>query len=397
MKIVLVDTLCSGHHALYIKTLAKALSEEGHAVTVFYPNPLDIPQEELISSRKIIEPQKITFPIRRFQKTLDTLMRWFHLSKIIKDLEVQENIKFDFVFFAYMDNFIAPYLTSWMIDVIFGYQWSGLYFQPFHFRIQPNFPRLRHVFFDSSAIFHSARCFAVAILDEGVVQKLQKKLQKPIMVFPDFTDVSLNNSSVENSLVEQIRKISRGRKVIGLVGSLERRKGVVTLMRTAKKAIYESFFFVFVGKLEEKTLNYSEQKEFLEFYHSSPDNCFFHLSWLDSEGELNAIIRECDILFTAYENFYGSSNILTKAAYFEKLAIVSKKFCMEERVTYFRTGISIESGSIDECLSAIHTLLSQDCYKKFSPNFRGFRDAHSIERLYDSLRELISCFQRPAE
>jgi hypothetical protein len=56
------------------------------------------------------------------------------------------------------------------------------------------------------------------------------------------------------------------------------------------------------------------------------------LNEFPDEAQFNSLVYICDILFAAYNNFPNSSNILTKAAIFQRPVVVSNNFCMEKRV-----------------------------------------------------------------
>ena len=53
---------------------------------------------------------------------------------------------------------------------------------------------------------------------------------------------------------------------------------------------------------------------------------------IPDESCFNALIAESDLIFAAYKQFTGSSNLLTKAAAFRKPVIVSRGLCMGRRV-----------------------------------------------------------------
>ena len=67
---------------------------------------------------------------------------------------------------------------------------------------------------------------------------------------------------------------------------------------------------------------------------------------IPGEPQFNAFINACDVIFTGYLNFKGSSNLLTKAAYFNKPVIASEGFCMGKRVEKYHTGIVIKQDDI---------------------------------------------------
>jgi glycosyltransferase involved in cell wall biosynthesis len=188
-----------------------------------------------------------------------------------------------------------------------------------------------------------------------VAGALEKRVgSKPVFVLPDIADASEPNHEYE--LARRVRSFAKGRRVIGLIGSLERRKGVLTLLRAACQLESEPLLFVFAGTLADNTFAPGERDEIERAVRSNPTNCIFHFGWIPGEAEFNALIALCDVVFAGYEGFYHSSNIIGKAALFRKPVIVSKGYFMDEVVTRYRLGLVIEEGSIADCMDATRKL-----------------------------------------
>jgi len=58
-------------------------------------------------------------------------------------------------------------------------------------------------------------------------------LKETCNCFPDFTDESLPDFSFP--IMKQIQDKAAGRKIIGLLGSLDKRKGFLTLLEVSQK------------------------------------------------------------------------------------------------------------------------------------------------------------------
>ncbi|MDB9425757.1 glycosyltransferase family 1 protein [Microcystis aeruginosa CS-564/01] len=293
----------------------------------------------------------------------------------------------DLTFFAWLDSYLGPYLTASISDHIFSYPWSGLYFQP-PLRKTLKYQRIRRGILDPLAVLKSKQCLGVAVLDEGIADKLQQKLNKPVVIFPDFTDESPPDMSFE--IAQKIRAKAAGRKIIGLLGSLDRRKGTLTLLEVSRQ-VSDRWFFVFAGKLAESAFTAAELAKIGEIVKANPDNCFFHLTRIPTEAQFNAIIQICDLLYAAYENFFPSVNVLTKAAIFEKPVIASKNYCMGERVEKFNLGYGIEEGSVCQCVSILERFHEELSTGNLSiqPDFEGYRHLHSIEQLRYAFQKIL--------
>ncbi|MFM7791033.1 MAG: glycosyltransferase family 1 protein, partial [Microcystis panniformis] len=93
-----------------------------------------------------------------------------------------------------------------------------MYFQP-PLRKTLKYQQLRRGILNPLAVLKSKQCLGVAVLDEGIADKLQQKLNKPVVVLTDITDESPPDMDFE--IVKKIRAKAAGRKIVGLLGSLD--------------------------------------------------------------------------------------------------------------------------------------------------------------------------------
>jgi hypothetical protein len=210
-----------------------------------------------------------------------------------------------------------------------------------------------------------------------------------VIVFPDVADASPPDQDFVPAL--QMRKRANGRKIIALAGILARRKGMLLMMDVARQAINEDWYFVFAGELALNSFLPEEQRSILDWVQSPPANCFFHFQRLPDEPQFNAIIDTCDILFAVYPHFLSSSNLLTKAAIFEKPIVVSDAYCMGERVRKYGLGATVAEDSAPQCIAAIRQLCDQLARDGHIPaaRYQEYREIHSPEQLRVALRTLL--------
>ena len=397
----------NGHHLTYLRLFTKCLLELGHRVMAFYPQPDELTtwtklncaeHSERLLTFKLDKAKRRKIPlIGLAPQPVAVIERWRHAASAI--CQASEKIGFspDLVFFNWLDNYLSHYLPHPIIDYVFPYNWSGIYFRPGILRFGERSltglgEPLAHY-----AVAKSSRCQALAMLNEELVEELQQELRKPVIAFPDITDETPPEPNF--SLAKEIREKAGSRKVIGLIGSLSKRKGILTLLESAQQSTQENWFFVLAGALVENlfhqdfdrrlTDDYRRVKQFIE---SPPPNCFFYLESIPDDGKFNAVIDACDVLFAAYENFPYSSNLLTKAAVFKKPIIVSEGFCMAERVKKFRFGVSIPEGDVSKCIQALHYLCDQPdaVGTKLNPDFDGYKSLHSREQIRHVFELILS-------
>jgi glycosyltransferase involved in cell wall biosynthesis len=395
--IALIDTLWYGHHPTYIKIFSKTLLELGHKVIVFCPEPSEVNQwislncqkHNLFHAFELKEPKINESLLALAPKTFTALLHWKHTATAIQRVLFKIGSPPDLVFFAWLDSYLSSYSIHYILDKIFPYNWSGLYFRSYQQPKQQKQSIFSKVFNPYTAL-QSSHCKAVAILNEYTVETLQSKLKNtPVIVFPDFTDESLPDFSFP--IMKQIQGKAAGRKIIALLGSLDKRKGFLTLLEVSQKMVGEDYFFVFAGKLGESSFLPHELIKIQNIVNSTPDNCFFHFERIPDEAQFNSLVYICDILFAGYNNFPNSSNILTKAAIFKKPVIVSNNFCMEKRVKKFCLGLTINEGDTLQCIDA----LKQLCFpfkldnERIQRDFEGYKRLHSTEQLYRTFSSVL--------
>ena len=395
--IALVDPLWGGHHPTYLKFFAKTLLELGHEVIVLCPAPEEVNQwiigccPELASnfhSFELHEPSPSQFSGRQLQARAMAVAHWQRVAQSIQEISSKLGKAPDITFFAWLDTSLG--LIPAITDTIFPYPWSGLYFQPLYLRIPPKLRWMRHGILNPLSVLKSSHCPVVAVLDEGIADKLQQKLNKPVVVLTDITDESPPDMNFE--IIKEIYAKAAGRKIVGLLGSLDKRKGTLTLLEVSRQAS-DRWFFVFAGRLAEPAFTAAELARIEEIVKANPDNCFFYWNSIPDGSGFNAVVQVCDVLYAAYENFPYSSNILTKGAIFQKPVIASKNYCMGERVEKFNLGYGIEGGSVSQCVSILERLHEELSTGNLSiqPNFEGYRHLHSIEQLISAFQKILEC------
>ncbi|MEE9542775.1 MAG: glycosyltransferase [Thermodesulfobacteriota bacterium] len=393
--IALVDPFYGGHHEIYLKLFSKALSALGFRVMVFTLRPNEM--EEMVKEDSEIDCSTIRFFSIPELVNRDSLFysfwglttgarRWRAMRKSIKEASSATGWSPDMVFIAWLDSYLNFFAGRRIVDLLFPYDWSGLYFHPLRLRVpeSSSLPEAINLY----GALRSVRCKTVAVLDEGVVGKLKKCLGgKRVVAFPDVADASPPDSNY--SVLREIRDKARGRKIITIIGSLEKRKGILSLLEVAKSNAMENFFFVFAGKLKDKTFKNEELELIRENAERPSDNCFFHLASISGESRFNALMEATEIVYASYDGFYHSSNILAKAAIFKKPLIVTDGFCMGERVREFGIGLTVDYGDVSQCRDAIRALSESKDRGKLALDFEGYLSLHSPSRLSESFSDLI--------
>ena len=169
--------------------------------------------------------------------------------------------------------------------------------------------------------------------------------------------------------------------MISLLGSINFRKGIKLLLESIPLLPKDEYFFLIAGK---SSLT-AQQENDLRAFGESRNNCLFSLEKIPDESCFNALIAESDLIFAAYKQFTGSSNLLTKAAAFRKPVIVSRGLCMGRRVEQYGTGQTTGEVNAGECSAAIRSLCTET--RMDTQAFARYAHEHEVEKL-------ITCFNQ---
>ncbi len=385
--IAVVDVGWIGHHPTYFKIVVRALLKRGLNVWAFCPKPDEVRcwvyencnesecKRFLAFLFSSVSTSGSAFPSNAPSATLLTAYLWIHTAIHLEQAARQERKMIDFVFFPTLDSWMGGAMYGYIVDKIFPYQWSGVYFNPKGIRT-PDKKYLNRLLKSPHAVLMSRRLASVATLDENSMKGLMKALKKQVIHFPDITDEAEVN--LELPLVRNVLEKAKKRKIIALLGNLSLRKGASLFMRAAKKLKEESFFFLMAGELGDIPSSDIQELDGLE-------NTFIHCKRLQDGVEFNSLVKICDIIHAAYINFPFSSNTLTKAAMLHKPVIVSSGGLMEERILKFKTGTVIRENNEDDYLNALRAPFLKDA------NYEAYFADHSIRRAEEVIGMLIRC------
>lgn len=394
--IFLIEDSWTGHRPTYLKHFNRTLLEMGHRVVTCCPNPEEIdscindnPIHINKNRYKTFEFKKDTstnVPLKKLTSVISAFKLWKSSNEVVKHAEKDIGWTPDIVFMCVLDGYLESGITPYLIDKVFHYPWSGLYFHPKHLRMNVNYWDALANSLQPHAGLASANCKNFALLDKGVSDKLAKMLGgKEIVYFPDIINDAAPDLNLP--LVKLITKKAQGRKVVALLGSQSRRKGVLTLMKVAKEMENEPFLFIFAGNFYQNTFYKKDCSDLLSAFGTQEKNCFLFWNVVPDGKEFNSLVSISDILFLAYEEFPHSSNMLNKASYFKKPIVVSKKYLMGEYAERFRLGVSINEGNVTEAIAAIRYLNNNTLD---NPLHNEFCAEHDVKKLTSTFKKILN-------
>lgn len=394
MQIFLIDTTISGHHLSYLRLFAKAFSELQHEVTVISPaTPEEILNDSFEGNPDRIAVQTIKGELPDFEGGGILVFRkhirhtWIWLKKTVDNTIKLTNNSPDLVFFSTIDPYLGPYISICEIDYYFPYPWTGLYMKPQNIIEKWKYSFVRKFLLNPNHLLKSKKCKSIGIFVEPCADELGKSIKKPVVVFPDVVDHAAPDFSAK--MIKDIIKEAEGRHIIALVGSLEKRKGIMTLLKAAKKLSADHFFFVFAGGLSKSS--FSEDEISLINNRYLP-NAYFFLNRIPNEFIFNGIIAISTILFASYIDFPFSSNLIGKAALFNKPLIVTSESFMGSIVAKYKLGKNVKEGNVQEVYDEILNMVTPEYLNFFKINNRckNYIDESSYTKFQDQLKLLLN-------
>ena len=266
LTVALAEPRWYGHHPTYYRefvasllrnncdVLALCSGREEFQSFIDEKNIGDRVTVELLEDRK----KSLIFPGREHDP-LNTLNRWTRVRASLLRAERHSGKKADLVFFPFLDSMLRFQIFPGAgMSKILGRPWAGLYFRNHHFA-NPD-PKVNYLKGDHT--MRASGCIAVGALDERYLSAMEEHAPgTPVFQWPDITDETPAAESTPFSA--EIKKLAKGRPIIGLVG-LERRKGVHTLLKAATEdPRLKKYFFAFTGSFFPKSYP-QEELQFAE-------------------------------------------------------------------------------------------------------------------------------------
>ncbi len=290
-----------------------------------------------------------------------TFSRWRTAADTLADAEAESGLHADLVYFPYLDSYLRFLPIPAVPGFLLNRPWSGLYLRNHHHGETPSLKKSLRLLAKGDAIFRSSQCLGIGVLDERFIPAMEKPGGIRITAYPDVTQADLPAVPYPPAL--EIQRKAAGRTIVGMIG-LERRKGFLTVLRTAKLAreAGRPYYFVCAGTFYPQEFTAEEQAEIQQLSRAigvgEIDNLYFNpaAGRIPNEADYNSLFRTFDIAWAAYEGFEGSSGTLSKAAAFEIPCLATAGECVGNRVETYRIGLTIPEGNADHALAVIPAL-----------------------------------------
>ncbi len=225
----------------------------------------------------------------------------------------------------------------------------------------------------------------VCFLDQAVVKSYSETLpEKQFIYLPDITNTDL--PQVDSARAIKVKRLAQGRKIVFMGGTISTTKNLSKWLSVIECADPSRWFFVQIGEIHQDSLNEEDLQAYKKIMMSPQEHLYVESSYLPDERAFNEMIACSDILFAVYRDFKISSNMLGKAASFQKPILVADQYLMGERVRHYGLGQAVSQDDATQMYAALCELIVQE------PNlerFNAYRRDFSQEALRESLTTII--------
>lgn len=219
------------------------------------------------------------------------------------------------------------------------------------------------------------------LLDERLTACYRAELPQYIFEYlPDVTDTVLPAES--GQLARELRILAGSRKIVFMGGSIGKQKNLSRWFELIAVADPQQWFFVQIGRINKNNLMPEDEVALRQVLSRPPENLYIQPTYLADERTFNEIISISDVIFAVYRDFGRSSNMLSKAAYFEKPILVSKSCLMGDRVEQYRIGYAVPQ---DDTLAMYQALCNLGKIENLETHFKSYRSDFSEEIMQQKL------------
>ena len=389
-NIALVEFRLSGHHPYYLATFARQFTEIGCNVDIFVHDIAECRQKLLnaIPNLKLDNIGIHETSAASMGKRILGCRSYFRLKVLNQDLnEIEEkhNKSYDLVFFPYIDDLVQYDLKlPYFLKTPFKREFSGLLMEPrSRLMEKPGFPI--NLLTSTWLELPGSDYKELGLLVEDTTSQVSKLLGKPVVHYPDFCSTG-HTAQPNDTICKEITTKRNGRYITSLLGSISPYKSLDLFLECVNEADPQKHMFVIAGYIWKNKFSTETLARLEPLFNSQRENVLVFDQWIPSEAVFDTIVQYSDVLFAHYRNFRKSSNILSKAAYYSKPAIVSDKFLLGQRVSEYKLGFSLPEDEIP----ALYNTDFISNWTTDSEKREQFVSVHSESRLESIFQHLVA-------
>lgn len=390
MRFSIYEEFPGGHHLTYLRYFTECLCGRVQDLVVISPLGEDLKRQiappamdGLRCGRPLEVTQQVHFGLPGvFPNQVARSLKYLRRAR--RSIEAVSGRETGTIFFPTIYDHQAAALR--LGDGWIGRPWSALYLNARQLYPQWRDRGKAATLFPPLRAFCGRHLKALAILDEALIDQFRSHgVRCPIVTFPDVTDPTPADPTLP--LPKEIKRRAGGRTVVSLLGHLQKSKGMATFVRMTKLLPADEFFFVLAGEISWNTFSEPEVAFLRETLAPPAENLLVQEGHMQDGAAFNSLVEASDILFLAYEDFPNSSNMLTKAALFQRPVVTSTGYCMGRRTEQFRLGLTVPEANPEASAAAVRQLRTGAF--SLSPAWEEYRRRHDPAALREAFATLL--------
>lgn len=190
---------------------------------------------------------------------------------------------------------------------------------------------------------------AVAVVTREKKEKIERLFPQARVAWItnglDLDEWKIESVDRERGMVWRRENVSENRRVIGVIGQIKRKKGVLFLLESLlRTTLVDRFHFLFVGDVDDESATFlAENQERLHYSHLPFIDRFNLLPWYAASDMI------------AIPSFYdGTPNVLVEGAALGIPMLASRAGGMGDHLVDGVHGITFAPGDAHECRHALH-------------------------------------------
>jgi hypothetical protein len=325
-SILIIDySTVRGHHAYYIKGAIDSFIHPDHRVLVCTVDNQEF--HSIIGRINHFQFRDLPFPIE--VKIFSRMLKWFNLSDfqsivfLIRLRYLINRDKVEFVFFPHLDSVISFDLPTFVWKLI-PVRWSGILIRPFNDQRDYSY-RLNKI----SDIVKKSRASKFLILDEILFSQISPAREK-IEPIPEL----LGYTEVDTIYSRKLQDLKANRISIAIIGSLLRRKNLLSFLKLCERLDASLFFVYVVGLIPDDQYTNEERQRINAHFKSlaAKGMLYLQLGYIEKESHFNAVYASSDVVWLNYEDHPYTSNAIIKAIHFKSRVITNRTCTYVQRV-----------------------------------------------------------------
>ncbi|MGI9470093.1 MAG: hypothetical protein ACR2NZ_01085 [Rubripirellula sp.] len=397
-SIAIVDWGWVGHVPLYAENLCRVLEAAEWRVHHVCPTPDEAERDLCVAGNLSVtchaldEPTTDQHAPSKFlgfgrRKVKAEVGRSLMLRSTFQRLS-RTNHHFDFVFLPWLDLLMSDQLTPDDLPDEFESGWGGILINASMFSSVATAKQRRAKLLRKYQLLKDTRLRLLATLDELALSNLtQRYSQASVRWMPDLIEAPVTARSMGDALH---RARASGKQVLVSVGVMHRRKGYLKLLRIAEAGMSGGWFFLIAGPVAGDDLSTDEQQLVRRAIEGGIPNVAVVDQQLPTTA-VNAFIDGADAVFLGYEDWYQSSNIMTRASCLKTPVFSCPQGLLADRTRRFQLGWILPDLSADAIASTLQGIGRQELMELQSrADFDRYATDHHVNSLADTMLPLLN-------